>query len=190
MKTYKVTNKKNNRIFGIYNSLVEANTVVIKYIEEYNKRQNYDSDCINIFDFNVEEIDNSAANLDAALAYLDRENNQQALIYVDKRYEEAMKIIHKLLVINEAWNKEDGFIPDYTDRTQDKYSPTVQFSKYNIYVDWSYSSEKFSSFFVFKTSNRAIQFAELFQDDLTRLHDLLYKQSATEEAKDESCKQR
>lgn len=188
MKQYKVTNKKKDSLFGIYNSLVEANTAVIKYIEEYNKRQNYDSNCINIFDFNVEEIDNSADNLDAALAYLDRENNQQALIYVDKRYKESMEIIHKLLVINEAWNKEDNFIPDYINNGQDKYHLMLEFKDDNINAEWFYSYRKFQTLFAFKNHQRAVDFAELFKDDFKRLHDLLYKQRETEEIEETKYK--
>lgn len=181
MKQYKVTNKKKNSIFGIKNSLVEANTAVIKHIEEYNKQQNYDCDCINVFEFNVKEVNKTIDNLDAALTYLDRKKRQKTLIFVDKKYKEIMEIIHKLLVINEAWDKEDNFIPDYTNNRQDKYNVMIEFKDDNINTEWFYSYGEFQSLFAFKNSHRAADFAELFKNDFKRLHDLLYKQSETEE---------
>ena len=45
------------------------------------------------------------------------------MIGVTDKYIKAMYAMYKLFVIAEAWNKQDGFVPDFSDRYQYKYFP-------------------------------------------------------------------
>lgn len=84
---------------------------------------------------------------------------------------EALDALNKLFTIAEAWNKEDGFVPDFSDWEQDKWFPWFKYD-YNIkrFVCSNLddtpirAASVISSRLCFKTQERAEQFGKQFAD--------------------------
>ena len=73
----------------------------------------------------------------------------------------------KLLTIATAWNKIDGFEPDFSDTSQYKYFPWFEYSRDAegfVYACTYNAAANFDSKLCFKTSERAKQFGEQFID--------------------------
>ena len=77
----------------------------------------------------------------------------------------------KLITIATAWNKIDGFVADWEDTNQYKYSPWFEYSRdaagfvcTNTLSTATLASANYSSRLCFKTRERAKQFGEQFID--------------------------
>jgi hypothetical protein len=78
---------------------------------------------------------------------------------------------YKLWVIAEAWNKEDGFVPDYDNGSQPKYYPVFHYNKNKSAFAFRDSlcvhlraHAGSGSRFAFKTPGRAREFGKMFTD--------------------------
>jgi hypothetical protein len=85
----------------------------------------------------------------------------------NSKHWEAIVAIYKLFIIAEAWNKADGFMPDFSDKEQDKYLPWFKYSndsKLFNYEDMAHVSltAYLGSRLCFKTKERAEQFGKQF----------------------------
>lgn len=89
---------------------------------------------------------------------------------INPKHLDALIALNQLFTIAQAWNKEDNFVPDFSDENQDKWVPWFEYKKdvgKFAYI-WSYigTDVRISSFLCFKTQERAdqfgIQFADLF----------------------------
>ena len=84
---------------------------------------------------------------------------------------DALFALNKLFTIAEAWNKEDGFVPDFSDLEQGKWFPWFVYDKdaagfvfaYAYYTATS-ANAYFGSRLCFKSSARAEQFGKQFID--------------------------
>ena len=83
----------------------------------------------------------------------------------------ALIALNKLFTIAEAWNKADGFVPDFSDDTQCKYFPWFAYNNYaGCFVSESASytlktaDACIGSRLCFKTRERAEQFGKKFAD--------------------------
>ena len=82
-----------------------------------------------------------------------------------------MIALNELFTIAEAWNKEDGFVPDFSDINQWKYFPWFIYNNdaagfvfaATTYMA-TYANAYFGSRLCFKTEERARQFGEQFID--------------------------
>lgn len=88
-----------------------------------------------------------------------------------QQHVEALVALNKLFTIAEAWNKEEGFIPDFSDEKQDKWFPWFRYdqdSERFVCMDTHYAPTRthvgIGSRLCFKTSERAKQFGEQFID--------------------------
>ena len=88
-----------------------------------------------------------------------------------KNHQKALLALEKLIVIAEAWNKQDGFVPDYSNDDQRKYYSwfkydhhTTGFAYINTFHTTSYAHAIVGSRLCFKTEERAEQFGEQFID--------------------------
>ena len=86
-----------------------------------------------------------------------------------KNHRNAMCALGELIVIAEAWNKQDGFVPDFSNDDQYKYFPwfiyndkAASFVYAYAYYTTMYTNANFGSLFCFKSSERAEQFGEQF----------------------------
>ena len=167
------------------------------YICDHNEDLNIDDDdYLSPFDFVLEEVECTEVNE----VITDFESARKALggkpnadFYVVKRkhsekvanledvarlvtdinpmHIEALIALNKLFTIAQAWNKEDGFVPDFSDWNQDKWFPWFKYDE--DVAGFMYASTAstpadayppFGSRLCFKTPERAEQFGKLFVD--------------------------
>ena len=90
---------------------------------------------------------------------------------INPKHIEALIAINQLFNIAEAWNKADGFVPDFSDCEQFKWIPCFKYDKDAarfVYYVSSYTTEYASAFFgphfCFMTPERAEQFGRQFAD--------------------------
>ena len=99
------------------------------------------------------------------------ENAARLVTDINPKHIKALIALNKLFTIAEAWNKEDGFVPDFSDCNQDKWFPWFKYDKdaarfvyafkYNLPI---LGYEYFGPRLCFKTSKRAEQFGKQFID--------------------------
>lgn len=182
---------------AIHNSRKEAGETLMDYICGQNDFWDIDDDdYLSPFDFVLEEVECKDVNE----TITDFESARKALgtkpnadFYVVKRkhsekvahLEEAARLVtdinpkhikalvalNKLFTIAEAWNKEDGFVPDFSDWKQDKWFPWFKYDEDTarfVCVDTIYTPTNMFAYFgsrlCFKSSARAAQFGKLFVD--------------------------
>ena len=90
---------------------------------------------------------------------------------INPKHIEALIALNKLFTIAQAWNKEDGFVPDFSDWKQDKWFPWFVYDKdaagfvcANTYSTPTLAYAHFGSRLCFKSSARAAQFGKQFAD--------------------------
>ena len=90
---------------------------------------------------------------------------------INLKHIEALIALNKLFTLAEAWNKEDGFVPDFSDWEQDKFFPWFMYNKDAAGFVYAYTSStpsfanaSFGSRLCFKSSARAAQFGKQFTD--------------------------
>lgn len=83
----------------------------------------------------------------------------------------ALIALNELFTIAEAWNKEDGFVPDFSDLEQDKWYPWFKYDNDAtgfVYAGTAYTPTTayapFGARLCFKSSERAAQFGKQFAD--------------------------
>lgn len=84
---------------------------------------------------------------------------------------EALIALNELMTIAEAWNKEDGFVPDFSDCNQDKWFPWFVYDKDAAWFvaaathsSPANATAHIGSRLCFKSSARAAQFGRQFAD--------------------------
>ena len=137
---------------------------------------------ISPFDFKVEEVevddvDGVITSFDLAVEYLCLNGNDKhsvcgrdvakLLRELNPRHVDALIALNELFTIAEAWNKADGFVPDFSDNDQRKYFPWFAYDKdvVRFSQNGSMSSAYASTFcarLCFKTAQRAMQFGLRF----------------------------
>ena len=198
MKKYIIRNadgSEQNVMPAVHNTRKEAMLVLLHYITEIIKDTN--DDCIgDPFNYTIEEVDEKDVNehitdFESARRTLRRKPNTGFHVVKEKLSEsdlpledvarlvtdinpkhiEALIALNKLFTIAQAWNKEDGFVPDFSDWNQDKWFPWFVYDKdaagfVCAATDGtpSYAPAYFGSRLCFKTSERAEQFGKQFAD--------------------------
>lgn len=187
MKKFIVKFKDSNKIFGEFTSKEEASDKVMEYINGHY---------ISPFDFELEEVECNDVNevitdFESARRALGFNPNSDFTVVNKSHYEntiqlkdvtrlvseiapkhlEALIALNELFTIAEAWNKADGFVPDFLDIKQKKWFPKFKYVKdaagfVYFHTDFScaVSSATFGQRICFKTSERAEQFGKQFTD--------------------------
>lgn len=173
----------------------EAIQVIMDYVAKCNKGLGMeDSKRISPFDFKVEEVDVDDVDMvitsfGLAMEYLGLTDNSEYEVCgreergtgslkkrdveklvreLNPRHVEALIALNELFTIAEAWNKADGFVPDFSNNDQRKYVPWFAYDKdvVRFSADGSVSSAYLSAFLgarlCFKTAERAKQFGQRF----------------------------
>ena len=90
---------------------------------------------------------------------------------LNPKHIEALVALNELFTIAEAWNKADGFAPDFSDWNQAKYYPWFKYDKdaagfvfASTYNTPMAASATFGSRLCFKTRERAEQFGKQFAE--------------------------
>ena len=179
----------------LYDTRNEAVQGIMNYVAGFNEDLGMeDSKRISPFDFKVEEVDvddvdGVITSFGLAMEYLGLKDNSEYEVYgrekrgagslkkrdveklvreLNPRHVDALMALNELFTIAEAWNKADGFVPDFSDKEQRKYFPwfvydkdVAQFSADGS--EWfAYASALFGARLCFKTADRAMQFGLRF----------------------------
>ena len=90
---------------------------------------------------------------------------------INPKHIEALIALNKLFTIAQAWNKEDGFVPDFSDWKQDKWFPWFKYDKdaagfvfANTIITSTSANAYIGPRLCFKSSARAEQFGKQFID--------------------------
>lgn len=168
-----------------FNSRKDAINALIDYIYNYNKNLNDDDNLITPFDFIIKEIDvkdvnetitdferaREALGLKPNTFYNLSEHVPKFFSDINPKHIEALIALNQLFTLAEAWNKEDEFVPNYSDWKQDKWFPWFKYDEDTarfVCVDTIYTPTNMFAYFghrlCFKTSERAEQFGKQFVD--------------------------
>lgn len=197
MKKYLVTNKKTQEICGKFDSKSEAADEMLGFIEEHNEDvDSDDEEYLTPFDFTLEEIESKEINevvttYEEAREYLGGKPNADFTVAkkilsgnhvklddvanlvseVNPKHIKALIAYNRLCTIAQAWNKADGFEPDFSNTSQYKYFPWFEYSRdaagfvsANTTYAATFAYALFGSRLCFKTRERAMQFGKQFID--------------------------
>lgn len=188
MKKYIIRNADGSEqtvMRAVHNSRKEAGRELMRYLSYHNENWDVDSH-LSPFDFILEEVEYSEVNetitdfesaretlgLKPNVAYIPKSGDVKRLVTdINPKHIEALIALNKLFTIAQAWNKEDGFVSDFSDWEQDKWYPWFRYD--NDVVGFVYASTSnapatayafIGSRLCFKTSERAAQFGRQFVD--------------------------
>ena len=198
MKKYIIKNADGSEqtvMRAIHYSRKEAGRELMRYLSYNNESRDVDS-YLSPFDFVLEEVECKDVNevitsFDSARKALGIKPN--ADFYVVKRkhskkvanledvarlvtdinpmHIEALIALNELFTIAEAWNKEDEFVPDFSDWNQDKWFPWFKYDKDAAGFVCAYTNNtptiayaQIGSRLCFKSSARAKQFGKQFAE--------------------------
>lgn len=189
MKKYRVIQKGNGAIFGEFENRVQAAKEIMKYLNHLN-----DGGVVHLSPFDFEEIECDVneviTDFETARKCLGFKPNDEFTVVrkghsdiefddveslvddINPKNIEALMALNKLFTIAEAWNKEDGFVPDFSDFNQNKWFPWFKYNKYSAWFVYEqcvcdqHSTEyaPFGCRLCFKTRYRAEQFGKQFED--------------------------
>lgn len=198
MKKYIIKNADGSEqtvMQAVHESREEAGRVLMRYLSYYNENWDVDSH-LSPFDFILEEVEckdvnevitdfESARkalgikpNADFTVAkkilsgnVVQLEDVARLVTDINPKHIEALIALNKLFTIAQAWNKEDGFVPDFSDWEQDKWFPWFVYDKDAAGFVCAYTNAArthalaaVGSRLCFKTSARAKQFGKQFED--------------------------
>lgn len=187
MKKYIIKNADGSEqtvMQAVHESREEAGRVLMRYLSYHNENWDVDNH-LSPFDFVLEEVEcgdinevitdfESAREMLGlkALGFLNKFDDVTKLISdINPKHIEALIALNELFTIAEAWNKEDEFVPDFSDWNQDKWFPWFKYDE--DVAGFVYASTAstpadayppFGSLLCFKTSERAAQFGKQFVD--------------------------
>lgn len=197
MKKYLVTNKKTQEICGKFDSKSEAADEMLGFIEEHNEDvDSDDEEYLTPFDFTLEEIESKEINevvttYEEAREYLGGKPNADFTVAkkilsgnhvklddvanlvseVNPKHIKALIAYNRLCTIAQAWNKADGFEPDFSNTSQYKYFPWFEYSRDAagfVFAAANYTATAahaaIGSRLCFMTRERAEQFGKQFID--------------------------
>lgn len=198
MKKYIIKNADGSEqtvMQAVHESREEAGRVLMRYLSYHNENWDVDSH-LSPFDFILEEVEckdvnevitdfESARkalgikpNADFTVAkkilsgnVVQLEDVARLVTDINPKHIEALIALNKLFTIAQAWNKEDEFVPNYSDWKQDKWFPWFKYDEDTarfVCVDTIYTPTNMFAYFgsrlCFKTSERAEQFGKQFAE--------------------------
>ena len=185
MKKYIIKNadgSEQSEMQAIHESRKEAGETLMDYICDHNEDLDVDDDdYLSPFDFALEEVECKEVNeviTDFTVAkkilsgnVVQLEDVERLVTDINPKHIKALIALNKLFTIAQAWNKEDGFVPDFSDWEQDKWFPWFVYDKDAagfVFVDTyntpTFAAAHFGSRLCFKSSARAAQFGKQFAD--------------------------
>ena len=198
MKKYIIKNadgSEQSEMQAIHESRKEAGEELMEYINNHNEDLDVDDDdYLTPFDFLLEEVEvtevneiitdfetarerlGGKPNMDFTVAQKVVSRNAVRLEDVTRLVQslnpshiEALIALNELFTIAQAWNKEDGFVPDFSNRNQRKYFPWFTYNNDaagfvcagTVYAA-AYAAANVGSRLCFKSESRAEQFGKQF----------------------------
>lgn len=188
MKKYIIKNADGSEqhvMQAVHSSYNEAVETLMGYLIDNNDCLSLkDPDYLSPFDFTVEEVDvkdvnETITNFESAREVISNNTNFTIIFKdvttlvseVNSTHMEALIALNRLFTIAQAWNKEDGFVPDFSDWEQDKWFPWFKYDKNVaefVCADTinaaTAASAHLGSRLCFKTPERAEQFGKQFAE--------------------------
>lgn len=200
MKRYIIKNadgSEQSEMQAIHNTRKEAGETLMDYICNHNEDLDVDDDdYLSPFDFVLEEVEYKDVNevimdFESARETLGFKPNADFTVSknilsgnavqlndvarlvtdINPKHIKALIALNELFTIAQAWNKEDGFVPDFSDWYQDKWFPWFVYDKDAAGFVYAYTDNApthayayFGSRLCFKSSARATQFGKQFAD--------------------------
>ena len=152
MEKFIVKYKDGEKVYGEYSSRKEASDKLMEHIHNFNKY--FEGEYLSPFDFVLEvveckEVNEVITDFESAKKYLVGKTNdvfgvvkkrpsksidpiKDAEILIKElnpKHIEALITLNRLFTIAEAWNKEDGFVPDFSDWQQGKWFPWFSYDE-------------------------------------------------------------
>lgn len=195
MKKYKLVCKDSDKIKfeNLFDAKADAIEAMNEEIDNYNDTYNLtEEEGLSPFDFTMdvvevedkkednggiekdfedarEELDSFKVTSDEAAKHFDQ--LAQLIRNANPRHIKALIALNKLFTIAEKWNKEDGFVPDFSDKGQWKYFPWFRYSKEAagfVCANTSYTASAadaaVGSRLCFKSESRAEAFGKKYVD--------------------------
>lgn len=198
MKKYIIKNadgSEQSEMQAIHESRKEAGETLMDYICDHNEDLDIDDDdYLSPFDFVLEEVECKEVNevitdFESARKALGGKPNADFTVSkkilsgnavqlndvarlvtdINPMHIEALIALNELFTIAQAWNKEDGFVPDFSDWNQCKWFPWFKYDKDAagfVYAHTNnaptYATAGIGSRLCFKSSARAAQFGKQF----------------------------
>lgn len=191
MKKYVIKNadgSEQNKMQAVHKSRKEAGETLMNYIRDHNEESP--------FDFVLEEIEHKEVNevitdFERARKALGGKPNADFTVVkkilsgnvvqledvarfvtdINPKYFEALVAMNKLFTVAQAWNKEDGFVPDFLDWKQDKWFPWFKFDEdaagfvfAHTHNAPTHAAANVGPRLCFKSPTRAAQFGKQFAD--------------------------
>src|SRR5574344_904554 len=168
MKKYQL--KKQEEIIGTFETKQDAADEMNDVIENNNDDIDADDeDWLTPFDFTLDEIEVEEEinvivdSYEAATKYLHyKADVKTKLTGINPKHTKALVALNALFTIADAWNKADGFVPDFSNRNQNKWFPWFRYSDDAagfVFANSSYTASaaaaSFGSRLCFKTDKRA-----------------------------------
>lgn len=158
MKKYIIKNSdgsEQNVMEAVHASSKEAGQTLWDYLSDHNGGLDVDDeDWVSPFDFIIEEVEckdvsEVITDFESARKALGLKPNDglavtqrlvgggaislkdvaQFIDEINPKHLDALIALNKLMTISEAWNKEDGFVPDFLDWDQGKFYPWFKYDK-------------------------------------------------------------
>ena len=200
MKRYIIKNadgSEQSEMQAIHNTRKEAGETLMDYICDHNEDLDVDDDgYLSPFDFVLEEVECKEVNevitdfesarkalgfkpnTDFTIAkkilsgnVVQLEDVVRVVTDINPKHIEALIALNRLFTIAQAWNKEDGFVPDFSDWEQNKWFPWFMYDKDAagfVFADTlnapTNAPANLGSRLCFKSSARAAQFGKQFAD--------------------------
>ena len=185
------------REINSYESRNEASDALMKYLYSHNEYLSVNDDnYLSPFDFTLEEVDvkdvnevitdfesarkalGGKPNADFTVAKMILSGNvvqledvARLVTDINPKDVKALIALNELFTIAQAWNKEDGFVPDFSDKEQDKWFPWFEYNRDAAGFVFASASRTPSHAYAyigsrlcFKSSARAAQFGKQFVD--------------------------
>lgn len=158
MKKYIIKNKANGSVIGTFDSKEESFKCIIKAAEVG----------ITELIFDVKDIEDYPLTFEDACEFLGIPKDA-IFLTGDKEIAKSAVAFYKLSIIAKAWNKIDGFVPDFSNLKQYKYSPWFKYNSSragfvyaNTYYTHTNASADIGSLLCFKSALIAHKFGETF----------------------------
>lgn len=197
MKKYIIKNADGSEqtvMQAVHESRKEAGRELMRYLSYHNENWDVDN-YLSPFDFTLEEVEcgdinevitdfNKARKAlgikpNADFHIVKRKHSEKVahlqdvarlVTDINPKHIKALIAQNELFTIADAWNKEDGFIPNFSNWEQDNWSPWFEYDRdaarftYVNTGNTSTAAPVFGAHLCFKTSARAEQFGKQFVD--------------------------
>ena len=144
MKKYRVRVKNSAFVFGEFSSKKEASSKLMEYINDVNK--DLDECFLSPFEYEIEvvecgEVNEVITDFESARKFIGIKSNFDFTVAkkrlsksvvpikcvarlvneINPKHIEALVALNRLFTIAEAWNRSDGFVPDFSNWNQAKW---------------------------------------------------------------------